>query len=71
MSAFNSFGGITVLKTLSMSDSDLQVSVDTARQSDKAQLEYEEVTFTDITDDAVLSFSICPEQFCEKILKNT
>ena len=70
MSVFTCFGGITVLKTSSMSDSDLKVSVDTARQSDKAQLEYEEVTFTDITDDAVLSISICPEQFCGKILKN-
>ena len=70
MSAFTSLGGITVLKTLSMSNSDLKVSLDGARKPDKAILEYEEVTFTDITDDAVLSISICPEQLCGKILKN-
>ena len=59
-----------MLKTLSMSDSDLKVSADAARKPDKAHLEYEEVTFTDITDDAVLSISICPEPLCGKILKN-
>ena len=53
-----------------MSDSDLKVSADAARKPDKAHLEYEEVTFTDITDDAVLSISICPEPLCGKILKN-
>ena len=57
-----------MLKTLSMSNSDL--SADAARKPDKAHLEYEEVTFTDITDDAVLSISICPEPLCGKILKN-
>ena len=59
-----------MLKTLSMSNSDIKFSVDAAGQSDKGHLEYEEVTFKDITDDAVLSISICPEQLCGKILKN-
>ena len=70
MSSFTSLGGITVLQTLNMSNSDFVGYMDAAKQPTKKNLECEEMTFRDISDDAVLSTAICPVQLCGKILKN-
>ena len=70
MSAFTSLGGITVLQTLNMSNSDFVGYMDAAKQPTKKNLECEEMRFRDISDDAVLSTAICPAQLCGKILKN-
>ena len=72
MSALEALSGITVLKALAMPDSDKRCFEDGRgqKQADNAQLDYEEVAFKDISDEAVLSMFVCPEEFCGKVLKS-
>ena len=72
MSGLEALSGITVLKALAMPDSDRRCFEDGRgqKQADNAQLEHEEVTFKDISDEAVLSTCVCPEELCGKVFKN-
>ena len=72
MSALEALSGITVLKALATPDSDRRCFEDGRgqKQADNAQLDYEEVTFKDISDEAVLSMFVCPEKLCGKVLKS-
>ena len=72
MSALEALSGITVLKALAMPDSDRRCFEDGRgqKQADNAQLDYEEVTFKDISDEAFPSMCVCPEELCGKVFKN-
>ena len=72
MSALEALSGITVLKALATPDSDRRCFEDGRgqKQADNAQLDYEEVAFKDISDEAVLSMFVCPEKLCGKVLKS-
>ena len=72
MPALEALSGITVLKALAMPDSDRRCFEDGRgqKQADNAQLDYEEVAFKDISDEAVLSMFVCPEKLCGKVLKS-
>ena len=72
MSALEALNGITVLKALTMPDSDRRCFEDGRgqKQADNAQLDNEEVTFKNISDEVVLSMCVCPEELCGKVLKS-